>query len=177
MDNTTSPKTPERGNNHPFYRDYQKQKQTPLRAKILGAQEFCEQKGLPCSREDIRAVFGVPAMTQKRIEKEGPRTYHSRQVEDGKTDKRGRQSVLSPKTMEGVKDFLIENGKPARELPFPLLADQNDIATHQESIPTTLIFNPSSLNDKRQSQRLIEKRHNQTGEEPQESSIHIRTFE
>ena len=69
-------------------------------------------------------------MTPQRIKKEGTRTYHSRRLEAGETDKRGKPNALSEDEMEGVEAFLFEHGKPARKLPFPLLADLNNITIH-----------------------------------------------
>jgi len=109
---------------------YQKQKDTPIRAKLLGAEEFCQHMGYAYSRRDLTTIFSIPNRTQKRIKQEGPRIYHSRQQENGIIDKRGRPHILSDAEIVDIEYYLKEKGKPACELPWPLLAERNGISTH-----------------------------------------------
>ena len=171
-------KTPEPERDHSLYENYQKQKNTPTRAALLGAEAYAKYNDIAWTRRNMTAVFGISSRTQQRIEQEEPRTYHSRKVQSGSEDQRGRPGAINKKVVKDCVYYLKEKGFSARELPLPLLTEKNGLSVYQETLPKALTFNPFCLNPIRQSERLQKQYFTENGKQDGHNKpVHLRTFQ
>ena len=90
---------------------------TPVKAKVKGAVEFLEAKGLLdgviLSHNDVFSHFGVSRRTGYRFLTGRERRYHNRSQSP---ERRGRPSKLTKEDIRLVKRLLEEHGWTARTM-------------------------------------------------------------
>jgi hypothetical protein len=122
---------------------------TPLRAKILGAKQFCLAKGIPCSSLDLSKEFGLLESIVKRIIKtQEARTRHNGPL----TENRGRKPKIDQNLRDHLKSLVKDDGKRGRQKPWDLLADKSRILVTSGKKAHHRIA-PALLNGKRKSIR------------------------
>lgn len=99
--------------------DYQHH-DTPTKAKIQGAVEFCEKQGIPFFKEDVFRTFGVSHAKGYKIlnENESSRRRHNN-FEAKET--RGHPTKITPKDIREMERILEEEGIEARALTWEQL--------------------------------------------------------
>ncbi len=107
----------------------------------------------------MEVLFGIPRRTQSAISLSGEaRTYHGLSKERGFVDERGRKPLIRRDEIADIEYYLEEKRFDAKTLPWPLLVRETGFNTHQsvKKLDSSLLLNPSALNEKRQSQRIFE---------------------
>ncbi|KFZ17649.1 hypothetical protein V501_01617 [Pseudogymnoascus sp. VKM F-4519 (FW-2642)] len=94
---------------------------TPTRAKVLGAIEYIEKRGLRQNKSDVFRAFDVPLRTGWRIVREGSRTLHNSPT---RVETRGRKPKITPEQLRALDHFLRTHGIEGRRLRWLELAEQ-----------------------------------------------------
>ncbi|KAI2487833.1 hypothetical protein Ptr902_01966 [Pyrenophora tritici-repentis] len=97
--------------------------ETPKKAKIKGAAEFMDAKGITYFHSDLFSFYGVNKHQGWAIlndkDDESSRRHHNRQTS---LEIRGRKALLSPTQLREADRFLQDVGWDARVLSWPQLA-------------------------------------------------------
>lgn len=98
--------------------DY-KHHDTPTKAKVQGAVEFCEKQGIPFFKEDVFRTFGVSHARGYEYLNGSSRRRHN---DPEASETRGRPSKITPKDIREMEKILEEEGIEARALTWDQLA-------------------------------------------------------
>lgn len=93
---------------------------TPTKAKVQGAVEFCDRMGIPYHKEDVFRTFNVSH--RRGWDMLHPSSSSRRFANDGeKEETRGRKSLVSPQKVREMERILEEEGMEARGLTWEQL--------------------------------------------------------
>jgi hypothetical protein len=99
---------------------------TPTKARVRGAVEFLEAKGIPHFKQEVFDFFGVSkARGWAILDNTSDRRHHN--DPEVKRDHRGRPKALSAKEIHQVDRFLRDYGWEARVLTWDQLAEECEL--------------------------------------------------
>ena len=113
--------------------------ETPKKAKIKGAAEFMDAKGITYLHSDLFRFYGVNKQQGWAIlsdkSDESSRRHYNRQTSP---EKRGRKALLSPSQVRQADRFLQDVGWDARVLTWPQLAQELDFGVSGRTLQRAL---------------------------------------
>ena len=84
-----------------------KNNDTPTKAKVQGAVEFCQKMGIPFFKEDVFRTFGVTRRRGYEFLRNEPSSRQRREESDA-PENRGRHAIISPKDIREMERILEE---------------------------------------------------------------------
>ena len=94
--------------------------ETPTKAKIQGAVEFCEKQGISYHKEDVIRTFDVERTRGYAYLREGASSRRHHNNSDV-SEVRGRHKIVTPKLIREMERLLEEEGMEARALTWEQL--------------------------------------------------------
>ena len=92
--------------------------ETPTKAKVQGAVEFCQKMGIPFFKADVFRTFNVEQRRGHELLRTEPRRHHN-VSED--SENRGRHRIISLKQIREMERILEEEGMEGRALTWEQL--------------------------------------------------------
>jgi hypothetical protein len=116
-------------------RSKRKEHATPVRAAILGALYFCQVKGIPVTREEIRDIFNVPVRCVSRI----TTSKEPRQLQNQEgPNPRGRHRKFTYQDAQAIADLLDHEGFDSRRLTWLQLGFEAEVSNLEDLSSRTI---------------------------------------
>ena len=105
---------------------------TPTKAKVQEAVEFCQKMGIPFFKADVFRTFGVEnRQSHELLRGESARRHHN-EFED--SENRGRHRIISPKQIREMERILEEEGMEGRSLTWEQLGYEINLKCNDRTV-------------------------------------------